>query len=353
MSTNAGLLPPGPSRVAGASRRGHGPGPTTRATSTTPTPVRVVRRLVTLATRAPSVHNTQPWVWRFRDDRLELYADWTRRLEAADPYGRNLIISCGAALHHLRVAARASGFNPEVTRVGDAEDPTLLAQVRLSPAPPSPTAPSDLRAIQERCTDRRRFTSWPVPDERLGQLAAIAEQEGGHAAAVTDVSDRFRVEMLVGRAHRLQERDASIAAEAERWTDHEPVDGLPSSHLPGRQDLPASYRSRFALGRLEDDAQDVETGDGLVVLYDDDDSPAAWLRAGESLSALWLYAVREGLSVVPLSQVIEVTETREALQHQVLGGLAVPLMLVRVGWQAISRSQLEPTPRRPVGDVLR
>jgi len=353
MSADAGLLPPGPPDVAGASRPAQQPATISPATTTTPTPVGVVRRLVTLANRAPSVHNTQPWVWRFRDDRIELYADWTRRLEAADPIGRNLLISCGAALHHLRVAARARGFNAEVTRVADPEDPTLLAQVRLSPAPPSPTAAADLRAIQDRCTDRRRFTSWPVPDERLAQLAAIAEREGGQAAAVTDVSERFRVEMLVSRAHRLQERDAAIAAEAERWIDHDPVDGVPSAHLPGRRNVPASHRSRFALGGLEDDGEEVESGDGLVILYDDDDSPAAWLRAGESLSALWLHAVREGLSVVPLSQVIEVTETREALQHQVLGGLAAPLMLVRVGWQAISRSQLEPTPRRPVRDVLR
>jgi nitroreductase len=326
---------------------------TSVATSTTATPVEVLRRLVTLASRAPSVHNTQPWVWQLRGDRIELYADWTRRLEAADPIGRNLIISCGAALHHLRVVARASGFDPEVTRVADAVDPTLLAQVRLSPAPPSPTAAADLRAVQDRYTDRRRFTSWPVPDERLAQLAAVADQEGGHATAVTDVSDRFRVEMLVSRAHRLQERDSSIAAEAERWTDHNPFEGVPSAHLPGKQNVSTSHRSRFALGGLEDDEQEVESGDGLVILHDNDDTPLAWLSAGESLSALWLHAVRDGLSVVPLSQVIEVSETREALHHQVLGGLAVPLMLVRVGWQAISRSQLEPTPRRPVGDVLR
>ena len=77
-----------------------------------------------------------------------------------------------------------------------------------------------------------------------------------------------------------------------------------------------------------------------------------WLRAGEALSAMWLEATREGLSLVPLSQVIEFTQTRDALRLEVLGGLAHPLMLVRVGWQAISRSQLPPTPRRHVGEVL-
>ena len=56
--------------------------------------------------------------------------------------------------------------------------------------------------------------------------------------------------------------------------------------------------------------------------------------------------------MVPLSQVIEVAETRLALQQDVMGGLAHPLILVRIGWQAISRSQLPRTFRRPVDDVL-
>ena len=97
-------------------------------------PVQTARELVSLAIRAPSVHNTQPWAWRIGPDSIELYADESRRLDAADPAGRNLVISCGAALHHLRVAARASGLMPEVARLPDAADPDLLARVTFTPA---------------------------------------------------------------------------------------------------------------------------------------------------------------------------------------------------------------------------
>jgi hypothetical protein len=108
----------------------------------------------------------------------------------------------------------------------------------------------------------------------------------------------------------------------------------------------------FGGSDLDDPGPDVEGGDGLVLLGASSDDPLEWLRAGEGLSALWLHAVREGLSVVPLSQVVEVPESRAALQYGVLGGLAVPLLLVRVGWQAISRSHLAPTPRRHLAEVL-
>lgn len=315
-------------------------------------PAQMARRLVSLAIRAPSVHNTQPWAWRIRSDGIDLYADESRRLTAADPMGRNLMISCGAALHHLRVVARASGLRPEVNRLPDPEDPSLLAQVRFASAPPPRTAAADLRAIQERCTDRRRFTSWPVPNERLNVLLRAVDEDGGQAVSVTDVTDRFRVDLLVRQAHRLQGRDATITAEAERWTDRNAYDGLPSDHLPAVPPGADRLPNRFEGGLLLDGGQEVESSDGVILICGDSDTRGAWLRAGESLSALWLSAARDGLSVVPLSQVTEVTETRQALQHQVLGDLAVPLLLVRVGWQPISRSQLEPTPRRPVDDVL-
>ena len=110
--------------------------------------------------------------------------------------------------------------------------------------------------------------------------------------------------------------------------------------------------TRFGTGLLADPAAELESSDGVIVLCGYADRAEDWLRTGEALSALWLRATLDGLSVVPLSQVIEVEETRISLQHDVLGGLAVPHLLVRLGWQALSRRQLARTARRPLADVL-
>ena len=121
-------------------------------------PQRTLRRIVELATRAPSVHNTQPWRWRGGPHSLELYADRSRTLPASDPDGRNLVISCGAALHHAQVAADALGWSTMVTRFPDPDQPDLLARLAVAPGTPSRHAPELLEAIDKRCTDRRRFT---------------------------------------------------------------------------------------------------------------------------------------------------------------------------------------------------
>ncbi|CAN5121754.1 NAD(P)H nitroreductase [soil metagenome] len=287
-------------------------------------------RVIEFACRAPSVQNTQPWAWRAHDTTLELYADRSRGLHGADPHGRNLLISCGSALHHAAVAARGLAWEPIITRRNDLPEaePDLIARIELVPSTgaresPEPAveneAAADLQALTQRRTDRRRFTSWPVQDVQLQVLCAAASGHGGLAVPVTVVVDRLRVEHLLRRAARADPVPASAS----------------NATLPGH-----------------DDQVDVEPSDGLLLLCSETDDPAAWVTVGEALSALWLSAVRRGLSVVPLSNIISFAETRAALRSDVLGGLALPQLLLRVGWQPIGRSDLARSPRRPLGDVL-
>lgn len=319
-------------------------------------PVPALRRIVQGATRAPSVHNTQPWSWQATTEGLQLFADPRRRLTATDPDGRNMVISCGAALHHAQAVAAATGWAAMVTRFPDPARADLLARLHLSPAPPAAGGQELLEALQRRCTDRRRFTSWPVPDERLQQLAEVATRWGTTGLALTDVMQRHRVERLILRAGDLQAGHRAAAAERESWLDRRTRDGMPTSVLQGSGPGSGAYRHRFeGVPDTDLDGQELQLPDGLVLLHDGHDGhddPGSWLRAGEGLSAMWLAATANGMSLVPLSQAVEVDETRAALRGDVLRGLGHPMLLVRVGWQPIGRSELVRTPRRLVDEVL-
>lgn len=310
----------------------------------------VVRRMVELACLAPSVHNTQPWTWRLSGSEAELYADQDRQLPVEDPLGRNMVISCGAALHHFQLAARALGWRADVERLPEPADSTRLAHVRLH-REPCPDAVSILDAMRTRCTDRRRFTSWPVPDAHLEALSEEARVWEATAVPVLDLATRFRLELSVRRALDLRASDPLAAAEQRRWTGRAGDDGVPLQAVP--EAPPGDDRlSRFGDGLLSDTRAEVESSDGLIVLGGAADDPLSWLRTGEALSALWIRATRTGLSVLPLSQPVEVPATRAELQT-LLRGAVVPHLLVRIGWQAIGRSELPRTPRRPLDEVLR
>src|SRR5215471_6367984 len=93
------------------------------------TEVEVATYIAAAAVWAPSVHNTQPWWFSAAGQELSLHADAGRQLKVADPRGREMMISCGAALFTARLALRSLGYIPETSVLPDLRQPLLVARM--------------------------------------------------------------------------------------------------------------------------------------------------------------------------------------------------------------------------------
>src|SRR5947209_14494581 len=102
-------------------------------------PASTVTEMLAIASRAPSVHNTQPWRFAVGPHAIDLYADPERKL-SQDRDGTEMLISCGAALFGLRLAVRGLGYLPAVRLFPDHAQPALLARVALGPQAPATAA---------------------------------------------------------------------------------------------------------------------------------------------------------------------------------------------------------------------
>lgn len=317
---------------------------------------------VELALLAPSVHNTQPWRWRIGPDVVELHADRFRHLAATDPDRRDLLLSCGAALHHLRVALAAAGTAVQVTRFPDADDREHLATVRTVPGDPAAVPASLASAIPHRRTDRRRLSHHPVAHELVDALVARAAEEQALLMPVTDPAKRALLLAILADADALQRHQVGYAAELQRWTRRPAAahDGVPWRHVPAPPigAVPPHPQRRFGAPGL---AQSpivpgrhpvIDDGAVFLVLATDTDVPVVRLRAGEAASAVLLAATRAGLATSPVSQAVEVEDSRLRLRRDVLGTPDTPQLVIRVGWPATGAAPLPPTPRRPLAAVL-
>ena len=313
--------------------------------------------ILQLACRAPSVHNTQPWKWRVSGSHVDLFADFTRQLVYADPSRRDLMISCGAALHHLQSAAAVLGWTSRVRRLPDPSDERHVASVELRRSRVTTDAGALLRAIQSRRTDRRRPTSNPVPIDRLHGLSAVGAVWGAQVVPVLGESARQRLHDLTHRADVIQKRNHRYIDELASWSGTSGPDGIPREHIPARVEFGSTTPEdaatrRFPGGTLTDHEPDPEPSQGgMLLVCTSADDAISWVRAGEALSAIWLHATSENLSVLPLSQAVEVDQTRHELQEDVLGGLVFPQILLRVGWLSTAHGDLAATPRRSLVEV--
>jgi nitroreductase len=320
---------------------------------------RLARQVVELATRAPSVHNTQPWRFLAGKSGLDLYADRTRQLTVLDPTGRQLAISCGAALGLAELAACALGYSGTTEFLPDEDDDHLA---RLTIGPPAPAGADELALVREigrRRTVRDRFDTVPLTVVEKAVLERDAQANGAWLHWVVSEPERVAVAVLTDRADRIEHADSAVRAELARWSRHDDIadDGIAPGVMPG---LPAGLRSSdvplrdftvpAAYAGIADPQHlplPAERPD-LAVLYTRYDGPLSWLHAGRALTTVWLRATQLGLAASPVGQALDLPWTRRRLQAE-LGLDGSPQLVVRVG-HALPAGSV--SPRRRVSEVL-
>jgi hypothetical protein len=313
---------------------------------------------VAAAVHAPSVHNTQPWRFAAGDRDIEVYADAGRRLRVADPAGRELMISCGAAVFTLRVALRYLGWLPGARLFPDSSRPALVARVRWDED--RITADSYERemyaAITARHTHRAGFGLTPLPAGMLSALRDEATREGAMLRLVAAGDQRDALAAAVQAGEHVLRLDGNRSAELADWVvppDSPRRDGIAAAAYPAEPahtepDFPGRD---FSAGRgwgLAAPAADERSPGVVCLLATSANEPADWVAAGQALQRVLLRATACGVAAALHSQPLELPQLRDFIRVQ-LAARAHPQMIIRLG---VTGQAGAASIRRPVGDVL-
>ncbi|OBB90052.1 Acg family FMN-binding oxidoreductase [Mycolicibacterium peregrinum] len=309
---------------------------------------------VQLASRAPSLHNTQPWRLVADGSGVHLHLDPSRVVTATDRSSREAVISCGVLLDHLRVAMAAAGWATSVDRFPNPNDLDHLATLQFSPMDFVTDAHRRRAdAILARRTDRLPMAGYADWDSFEVLLRARLEDGPVHLDVLAEEM-RADVAEAAALTETLRLYDSAYHSELAWWTTpFATEDGIPQSAL-----ISAAESERVAVARTfpvtshSDRRPSVHDDSAtLVVLSTDGYSRADALDTGEALSALLLECTMTGLSTCPVSHVTELHASRDII-GTLIGRDACPQVLVRIGIAPTLSDAPPPTPRRAVDTFL-
>lgn len=317
----------------------------------------VIRDAVLLASRAPSLHNSQPWRWVVEGARMHLWADPRRMMPASDHTGREMTLSCGAILDHLRVAMAAAGWDSATERLPDPSEPDHLATLQFRPMDAVTEAQQQrAAAIFCRRTDRLPFAAparWPALESELRDVVLPYE------VTLDVVSDDARPTLAEASqlTEALRRYDTSYLSELRWWTSpfesgatHVPASALPSSSEAARVDVARAFPP--GPGGQPRVAIDHDHSKILVLSTAHDDDRLDVLRCGEALSAVLLECTVAGMATCTLTHMTEMAMSRHIIA-QITGAAGEPQLLIRVGKSPLNGRHVEPTGRRLVAEVLK
>ncbi|MFK0248159.1 Acg family FMN-binding oxidoreductase [Amycolatopsis azurea] len=307
----------------------------------------VVTAALEAAVRAPSPHNSQPWLFELGPDVIDVVLDEDRVLEVCDPDRREARLSCGAALLNLELAIAVAGRSCDVELLPRKDRPELLARVVIGSRRRATAAEQRLAAsIRARYSNRRPFASTPVPAGFRHAVRQAAREEGAKLILLDEVGLLEAVAGLIRRADHVQMLDEGFQAELRAWTkENGSRDGVPAyagGPRPSGGLLPVRHYG------MSEQSREFERDPVVAVLTTPTDGPLAQIRAGRAMQRALLTATSLGLSASFYSQPMEIPSAHAVLRS-LLGENENPQAVFRLGYGFPGST----TPRRPVDAVIR
>lgn len=300
--------------------------------------------------RAPSMHNSQPWLFRVRDDAIEVLADPRDSLGTAERLGWAERIACGAATFNARLALAANGTPADTRMRPDPIDPLLMARLRPARERPASYLETDLfAAVERRYSNRQPFWPDPVPAELRARLVAAAQAEGAWLELLIGTTALSGFAQIAQSADRVLRRDPHYQAELSHWARTEPAgDGVPVAAGARLGEGPDLLPQRDYGSNPRAPGRDFEAEPLIAILGSTGNTPVDQINAGQALQRVLLTATDAGLAASMISQPIEVPGACEQLTRSLGRGSGAPQMALRLGYGVPGR----PAPRRDLAEAI-
>jgi hypothetical protein len=295
------------------------------------------------ASLAPSGHNAQPWVVKVSPQREWVVGgDTKRRLPAVDPQNRELLLSVGAFVENLVIAATAMGYEAEIEIIGKNSADEDLVKVTLKKGKPGNYP---LKRLLSRRTVKQGFRPEEIRSEDVKALSDPLKGQlfyyprgSDHAKCIQEAAlETFRIQTYREEAQKeLADWIRFSNEDARKYQDGlttESMDikgfaGWYVRNFMGREDV---TKDSFRKQGIDLAAKQVEQGGGWFIVTSHGASVSDLIETGRKFERMALMAREKNIGIHPMTQCLEEKEGLEKIASS-HSAPVIPQFVLRVGY---------------------
>ncbi len=290
------------------------------------------------AIKAPSGHNTQPWLFKIHESGIDIYPDFTKSLPVVDPDNRELFVSLGCATENLCVAANHKGYRENVTVTDNGVIKITLSKDSLNMASPL------FSQIPIRQTNRSIYNGDFVPDDSIALLKSSCTESCIGVHFFKNGTPEYEViSEMVYAGNRIQMRNKKFKEELQLWMrynkKHQDAtkDGL-SYAVFGAPNIPRFIAKPIIATAINERAQNkndrkkIESSSHFILFTTSKNTIEQWIDLGRTLERILLMTTKMEISHAYLNQPNEVSELSLEMAKRLGLSNEYPTVLIRIGY---------------------
>ena len=313
--------------------------------------------LLNYAILAPSIYNTQPWMFNVSGDRIQIYADESRWLKSTDSNKREMYISIGGALENLIIAADHFGYNYTVSYFPESDD--AVARVSLQPdAIPSmdprlfsAIASSEMNAslkANESLIEQRAMQQ-AISDIDIESIKALGIDRDMGIILSNDPETKKKFLNLTVAADRALYSDVEFKSELGQWLSRGAMG--PTGVQAKIDQIKVAFLDSVP-GQIRKDSETINNSLYLGFITSQENDVESQVRAGQAYERTRHLYNSAGLSLQPMNQALQSQETKSEVSGLITGTAGNNLTVLQAFCLGVALPKNELTTRRPLEEVL-
>lgn len=304
-----------------------------------------LRFLIKYAVLAPSSHNTQPWLFSIKDDKIELHIDLDRWLKVADKDKREIYISAGCALENLVTAADYFGYDYKINYFPEEGNEELVAGVELHENGKKGDSEHLINYITTRHTNHNEYDSKPIPKDDLDILSDLSDYDDIYVHLTDDPDIKRKVDDMMMKGDAILFSDPEWREELGEWIG-KGVFG--ESWLMSKIGQLAVTYLNMGKSTGKKNSELIMSSPILGVISSKNDNRISQVKTGRLYEKLSLTTTSMNIQSHPMSQLMEIEELRDEVSNLIPVDDVIPQHTFRLGYAEPE----ERTPRRDLEEML-